>query len=104
MGDDDTCSDNLTSPSMPFMHPRFVFVDPTYKVRVRLGKRGEKPFYDASFAGPPGNDYTIPTNAPPAAGKLPLFPEFCQPIDPDAVYTLRLTEQNKDFDEELHYE
>jgi len=103
------CIKNLTKPKAPFWHPEFVFKVPVKAVRIRLSKKGGpsdgERLWDVFFAGPPGNDFTVPSNACPAGGELPLFPEFCKPLRPNARYELRLTDiSNKGrprFDERL---
>lgn len=99
------CSKNLTSDWHPFVHPDFVFNVPIQALRVRMRKLPEKkPFWDAIYMGPPGNDYTVPSYSTPGGGKKPLFPEFCPPIKPNSKWELRLTHITRglqQFDEKL---
>merc|ERR1712032_136423 len=105
IGEPQKCTKNLTNKITPWLHPGFTFKVPVHAVRIRLSEqfpvKGKK-LWDVIFAGKPGNDYTIRQDAAPAGGKMPLFPEFCPPLPPDATYTLHLTEaENEDWDEKL---
>mmetsp|Transcript_68760 Transcript_68760/g.201365 ORF Transcript_68760/g.201365 Transcript_68760/m.201365 type:complete len:234 (-) Transcript_68760:33-734(-) len=92
IGQRSNCSTNVTRPDNPFWHPRFEFKSPVQAVRVELRAVHEnrRLLWHAVFAGRPGNDFTVPNNAPPKGGKQPLFPEFCPPLPANALYELTI--------------
>eukprot|EP00933_Yihiella_yeosuensis_P046846 TRINITY_DN42477_c0_g1_i1.p1 TRINITY_DN42477_c0_g1~~TRINITY_DN42477_c0_g1_i1.p1 ORF type:complete len:241 (-),score=41.00 TRINITY_DN42477_c0_g1_i1:66-788(-) len=105
-----SCTNHSTNPEHAFWHPNFAFKDPLHAVRVRLNEvengHFKKALWDVIFAGGPGPPNKVLNRAVPAGGKLPLFPQFCPPLKPDARYELRLTHQAIDppsrrFDERL---
>lgn len=85
-------------------HPEFVFTAPYHAVRIRLKQLypTERMMWDVIFAGRPGNPWTIPPDATPAGGKLPVFEMFCPPSSANTKLELRLTDaENETFDETL---
>lgn len=89
VGEPGKCSNNLSRPGSPFWHPSFVFKESVPAVRVELLKNGKK-IWDVIFAGPPGPARVVPNDAPPAGGNMPLFPEFCPPLNRTDTYVLHV--------------
>uniref|UniRef100_A0A7S0A714 Uncharacterized protein n=1 Tax=Pyrodinium bahamense TaxID=73915 RepID=A0A7S0A714_9DINO len=105
VGEPSRCSSNVTSDEHPWWHPGFRFQEPVHAVRVQLRALHEKGklLWDVIFAGRPGNDFIVPNAAPPAGGKLPLFPEFCPPLQSKSLYELHIKDlaESPKFDEIL---
>merc|ERR1712118_112539 len=80
----------------PWWHPKFVFNEPSHKVRIQLLEHDKDPtkedhkLWDVVFAGRPGNDYTITNDEVPVGGKMPLFPFFCKPLLGSSKYQLKI--------------
>mmetsp|Transcript_18324 Transcript_18324/g.33433 ORF Transcript_18324/g.33433 Transcript_18324/m.33433 type:complete len:308 (+) Transcript_18324:119-1042(+) len=85
-------------------HPEFVFKNEVHAVRIRLKSLypKERMMWDVIFAGRPGNPWTVPVDAPPAGGFLPVFEMFCPPMSAKSKFELRLTEaESEKWDETL---
>lgn len=102
------CKPGLHGPNdEPWWHPRFVFKRPAFSVQVQLFEHPKDPrkddikLWDVVFAGKPGNRYTIPNDAVPIGGKMPLFPWFCKPLKGSSKYQLRVRDMEDRFEESI---